>query len=93
MCKAVQMSNVCSRQFKLPKEDFFTFQDFIDDKTDKPSLLCKDENTELYTKLLQYRSDLMSTEPASALVGPGILYGLTDTTVKSIVKNSLRKQS
>ena len=96
--------DVCAKQCKckicvvdnsscLPKEELIAFQDFTDDEADVPSLLYKDKSTELYTKLLQYWSDLMNMEPASALVGPGILYGLTDATVKSIVKNSLHIKS
>lgn len=41
---------------------------------------------ELYRRLQQYQSDLMHVELASALVGAGILYGLTDATVKALVK-------
>ena len=88
-CKICAVENSIS----LPKNDFVTFQDFTDNETGDQSLLCKDKSTELYSKLLQYRSDLMSTEPASALVGPGILYGLTDSTIKSIVRNCLRIRS
>ena len=74
------------------KDDFVTFQDFSDNETDDLISLCKDKRTELHTKLLQYRLN-MSTEPASALVGPGILYSLTDATVKSIVRDCLRIKS
>ena len=77
----------------LSKDDFVTFQDFSDNETGDPISLCKDKRTELHTKLLQYRLTVMSTEPASALVGPGILYGLTDATIRSIVRDCLRIKS
>ena len=44
------------------------FEDFSEDKIDEPNLLSDDKSRGLYLKLLQLMSDLMSVEPASALV-------------------------
>ena len=96
--------DICAKQYEcktcgiensicLPKDEFISFQDVSDNETNDSRLLCKDKSIELYTKLVKYRSGLMSTEPASALVGPRILYGLTDVTIKSIVRNCLRIRS
>ena len=77
----------------LPEKDISTFQDLSDDETYKQSSLSYDKSKALYTKLMKLQSDLLSNEPASALVGPGILYGLTDSTIKSIVKKCLHIKS
>ena len=74
----------------LSKDDLAAFQDFPENQEDDIDQynLCCDKSRELYSKLMDLQSDV-STEPASVLVGPEILYGLSNSTLKSIVKNCL----
>ena len=94
--------DVCAQQCKcttcmddysvhLSKEDLATFDDYSEDEIERDKLCCEDKlkSKELYSKLMQLRADLVRTEPASVLVGPEILYGFTNKTMKCIATSCL----
>ena len=80
-------SCVVHESVNLYEEDLATFLDFSAHENEE---LCY---TKRESKLQQLQSHLLSAEPASALIGPGILCGLTNATMRSIVKNCLQLKS
>ena len=92
VCAAQCKCTACTEKLKmstgLQKEDLETFCDFFD-KADEQEQLSPSRRKELYSKLLQLQKDILSSEPASALVGPGILCGLCNAVMISIVKTCL----
>lgn len=89
-CDACAVQCNCASCMVELNESFATFQNFSDHENEQ---LCYSEREELYSKLQQLQSCLLSIEPASALVGPGILCGLTNATMRSIVNNCLLLKS
>lgn len=68
MC--VDTSSVC-----LLKEELAMFEDFAEEDN---NVLNPVKSKELYAKLSQLQSDIMSSEPTLVLVGPAVLCGLSN---------------
>lgn len=81
----------CDVDATLSKKEVQNFEQLSDteDNTESPNVLSNDQRQELESKLLKLRTDLYSTDPSCALVGAGILSGMTSKTIRLIVKNCL----
>ena len=81
----------CDVDAPLSKKEIEIFEHLSDaeSNTECPNVLSIDQRQQLQEKLFKLRADLLSTDPSCALVGAGILSGLTNKTIKLIVKNCL----
>ena len=80
------MCETCTTDVPLLKEDIELFSD-SEYHTECPYTLPIDQSKQLHTKLLELRSDIISTDPATVLVGASVLSGLTNKTIKQIIQN------